>query len=1760
MKTPYFVLVVLFAITNLFAQNEPCNETQKPTDEAPITLQQLSNLITTPSFYDTNHRYLDGLGTKGGKYSGGFFDTWLGETQIMFPYNGLPIVVNKTSTQYVANDSNYMYWMALTMGQEYMNVDMQWMMGIGAKETFSGTVNASATSLTNGEGAFGPFEVEMFTGLDRVMAYPSFFPKYELHLTNARDIATSGVDPTDFMANYVGTTADIAWLNEAPAVNGYMLGIMNFFTIYNWFSYAQDLCWQQIIEEPADPYYALASMTVTYNRGFSAAATIAETMKKDNYEATKNNPNARDLLPTGHADYRKHITEVIESIVARGEQAATNTSTPLWDYEITWEIIERFFLGEGGTIDVQGKGGLLRHYAPKDIVKRQDIMGTLQQAFTILKGKAPSSSANTISFRYDWLALLRTVKQHFPNDKIFEKPTGGDTAQQVENYSQVGGCCYQEPEIEIIPNCQYEPTSVEVLTPIEKVEWVAKFINEDGDIETFGVLTNKKGAFFFPEPREYTIDVKVTVDGIETVFPQTTVTIPVRPIANEVEDYSSCTDIFDLTTKDAEVIGVQVIPNIKVDYYPVEEHAMLGGIPIQNPTAYTFDGDTKEIFARIYVEGSQCYAVTSFKLSKSGTTGTLPIEDNYAFCGSSANATDKEVRITLDSYDTYSWNKIATNGDATEFFTGNEVVITEEGNYSVTVTSGGQGGCELSKDFTVEVISPTANKPSDFNECSVNGQDIVFDLTTKTAEILGSQQGAEVTFHTSQADADAGTEIIQTPDSYSITTDEKEIFARVFIQGKTCQSTTSFMLRKNEITINLEEEYAFCNNSTDPNDSQVKLSLEVFDSYSWNTLGANGIKTEFSTAREVTITNAGTYSVTVRKGVCEETKEFKVDGVDPIANQPSEYSLCIKDGEDPIFDLTTKDVEIINGQVGNFTITYHNTEDEANSGTAPITNTTNYTFSETEKEIYARIFIADKGCHNSTSFKLIKNDLSINVEEEYNICSGTISTVEIDLSNDGFDSYEWRYLDTSEDISTEPKVTLTKPGTYSIKVTKNNLCEAIKTFKITKGTSVNNVTTNYIICDTGNDIVFDLSTKEEEIRQSVLGTSLEISFHLTQENADTNTEPITNITNYSFDGNSQEVFARFAETGTECYSVSTFTLYKNNVNPKIEESYAICNSSANVADTQILLSVGVFDTYSWMNVDKGKEVSNTADITITETGNYSLTITNTIDGETCSQTKNFVVTGVDPIATPLSNYIMCVETEDEPIFDLTTKTSEVIGTQQGTNLAVTYHTNLADAQSGTEAIQNPSEYTFQGSETEIFVRLYLEDKGCQNTTSFWLKKNTIFIPLEDDYAVCNNSANVADTQIQLTLGTFSTYSWRNEDDNTEESTTADFIATKAGNYSVTITNTIDGETCSQTKAFTVTGVDPIANKPEDYVLCVDDTTTTPVFDLTTKTTEVIGNQTGANLIVTYHTSQIGAESGDSSIPHPSNHSFTGEETEVFARIYIDGRGCQNTTSFKLVKNDITIAIEDRYILCTGNEDNDSIDLQVDNTNFDTFKWVNTDTNTIVSNTANATINTTGTYSIIATNTNSTCNEATKTFRVVAADIGTINITSQVENNDTIIVEVTGITDTFTYALDDLNGNYQNQVVFENVAAGEHTVYVKTSNGCIYSTRVIVDEDIVIEPEKEINIPKFFTPNGDGINPTWFITDPTNSIPENTKIYIYNRFGKLVTTIVYGGNGWDGTHNGQKMPSNDYWYSFQFVKDNETQSYKGHFSLLRSEVR
>jgi gliding motility-associated-like protein len=149
----------------------------------------------------------------------------------------------------------------------------------------------------------------------------------------------------------------------------------------------------------------------------------------------------------------------------------------------------------------------------------------------------------------------------------------------------------------------------------------------------------------------------------------------------------------------------------------------------------------------------------------------------------------------------------------------------------------------------------------------------------------------------------------------------------------------------------------------------------------------------------------------------------------------------------------------------------------------------------------------------------------------------------------------------------------------------------------------------------------------------------------------------------------------------------------------------------------------------------------------------------------------------------------------------------------------------------------------------------------------------------------------------------------------------------------------------------------------------------------------------------------------------------------------------------------------------------------------------------------------------------------------------INAFSGSENSVELIPPTT--TEVYEYSLDGVN--YQVSPLFKGLLSGIYNAYIRNISNCQYLTYPIIILDY----------PRFFTPNGDGLNDVWQIKN-LDLFPKST-ITIFNRYGKLIKELQENDPSWDGDNNGNKLQTDDYWFQLDFGDGNKI---KGHFSLKR----
>ena len=347
---------------------------------------------------------------------------------------------------------------------------------------------------------------------------------------------------------------------------------------------------------------------------------------------------------------------------------------------------------------------------------------------------------------------------------------------------------------------------------------------------------------------------------------------------------------------------------------------------------------------------------------------------------------------------------------------------------------------------------------------------------------------------------------------------------------------------------------------------------------------------------------------------------------------------------------------------------------------------------------------------------------------------------------------------------------------------------------------------------------------------------------------------------------------------------------------------------------------------------------------------------------------------------------------------------------------------------------------------------------------------------------------------------------------------------------VRITNSLTN--CyAETSLVLKTASKPQINKPASKYAC-DEGNGFATFDMSNLETEIIGNQSGLKL--TYFDSN----GNQLPIPLPTLFKNTQSKSQTI-KVKVESEVnslCNAETSFDLIVNELPIVkIEKTYFLCNLEP---SLNISVDN-NLDSYSWKFQESK--ISNTNEANLINAGKYTLtVGKFQNNIYCENDFEFELIRSVLPTIKEVKYNELSDNNFIEIIPTSGgNLEYSIDGIN--YQESNYFTNIQGGTYVTYIRDKEGC--------GEDL-----KEVTVidyPKFFTPNNDGHNDLWQIKS-INKFP-NSKIAIFDRYGKLLIELSENDSGWNGFYSGKEMPSDDYWFKANF---NNKTVFSGHFALKR----
>lgn len=746
-----------------------------------------------------------------------------------------------------------------------------------------------------------------------------------------------------------------------------------------------------------------------------------------------------------------------------------------------------------------------------------------------------------------------------------------------------------------------------------------------------------------------------------------------------------------------------------------------------------------------------------------------------------------------------------------------------------------------------------------------------------------------------------------------------------------------------------------------------------------------------------------------------------------------------------------------------------------------------------------------------------------------------------------------------------------------------------------------NTANNLLECDDDNDgfFVFDLSVNDALILDTQDATQFSITYHDSQ--ADANSGNNSLATSHTNTTNAQTIFARIeSNVNTNCFDTTSFTIEVfDTPTANVADDLLQCDDdndgffafdldqkTTNVLGTQdtTMFTVTYHQTQAEADININNLLSPYTNLTAYQEEEIFVRIENNFNNN-CFDTSSFLIDVFDtPTANSIVDFEFCDNANDGDdtngfvTFDLSTKINEVLGAQLITDFEVKFYFTQVEADAGlagteiTTSIQNISNPQLIVARIENVLNV-----DCYDTTTFNLVVNPlpVITPLvelkqcdddtdgftefnltESNELISTNFLNQTFTyHLLLADAENGLNAIPNEINyvNTDPSATPDILF-------IRIVNANGCFRTSQLNLIVSTTQIPQSFQLNYFVcddLAIDDDDTNGVaaFDFSDADAQIISLfPMGQTLTVTYYITLQDALAEINAISDIGNHrneALPFVQT-IFVRVDSDvdnaclGLGAHITLTVNPLPD---INLEDDYLLCVNTNGTETVNIPILDTGLSdidyTFEW-SIDNTVLVGITESSHIPVQGgIYSVLVTNNTTGCqNTDATTVNESESPMVTVELISSAFAESQVI-EATAIGNgIYEFSLDD--GPWQISGVFENVSSGEHVVTARDIKGCGTNSAIII----------VIGYPKFFTPNGDGYHDTWNILGIANQ--PNAKIFIFDRYGKLIKQLSPSSTGWDGTFNGKPLLTSDYWFTVEFIepKDGSLKLFKSHFTLKR----
>ncbi|TXE07084.1 T9SS type B sorting domain-containing protein [Seonamhaeicola algicola] len=866
----------------------------------------------------------------------------------------------------------------------------------------------------------------------------------------------------------------------------------------------------------------------------------------------------------------------------------------------------------------------------------------------------------------------------------------------------------------------------------------------------------------------------------------------------------------------------------------------------------------------------------------------------------------------------------------------------------------------------------------------------------------------------------------------------------------------------------------------------------------------------------------------------------------PVANTAANMQLCDDDNNGTMpFNLTLQNSSINSN--ANFTITYHETQADADTNTNAITSP----FESGNTTIYARVENnSNVNCYATSSFNLevfespfpslsvtplqACDDTSVGTDAD-GLKTFDLTQKETEILNgQSATNFSIRYFIDAAHI-----IEITNPNSFDsmtpnsqtiyVRVTNNAnaACYADTTFNIEVYTLPNANTPNpYTQCDdASNDgqafFNLTLDSIKNDINPNYSTENLSFSYYLNQTDAQNATNPIISPESYQdAPGFTPETVWIRVENPNGCYRTVPLTL---NVSPSSAALSAYNPNSIYQCDDGVDDRDGI-STFDFSHIRD--YISNTIFSTFNVTVHFYESLQ---DAEL--ETNEIA---------DISNHQNTISPNMQTIWVRVKSNlgNNCLGLQELTNLLIVEALPIANPVvfnracdiDTTDTVVN---YSFDTSNLEVNI-----------------------LNGQDPASVTISYFDTSGNPLQYNNGTMVT------------SPIQPFFLTETQTITVRVTNNTtqdpDGACFDETTIDFIVDEQPVIADPIAPVVVCDgdagdfDFDGLYAFDTSGFASVILGTQTNMNIFFDYEDENGILITNSPTLPNPL---ISGTQNITARVVNPVNTLCSSTTTIQLIVNPLPdFIVESPLIVCTSDPtftvELDPIEANITETFTYEWRWTSIDGTTtnqlLPQTTPTIEVSTPGTYHVILTKTNGTGCSRTRNIFVNASELATITtndvtIIDFTENNNSVTINTTNLGQgNYEFALVETGTSilvYQDEPVFNNVKPGFYTIYINDKNGCGYRTLNI----------SVLGYMKFFTPNNDGFNDEWKIIGVNDTFQNNSTILIFDRYGKLLKQISTLEEGWDGTSRGNILPTDDYWFKV-FLEDGRV--FSGHFTLKR----